>query len=188
MLKQPARPGAWFYLSLALATLLILSGVWVLWQVSQTSSSNEVTADRFATPPPSLEAAPDFSLHTLDGRVVALSDYRGRVVLLNTWATWCPPCLAEMPDLEAYYRQHQDDGFVVLAVNDGESPGAVAAFVEERGFTFPVLLDPEGVVLDAYDVRGLPTSFFIDREGVVRGVWMGQLSPDRLKTIVDPLL
>lgn len=188
MVKQPARPGAWFYVSLALATLLILSGVWVLWQTGHATSDEVATPDRFATPAPSLEAAPDFSLRTLDGRLAALSDYRGQVVLLNTWATWCPPCLAEMSDLEAYYRQHQDDGFVVLAVNDRESAGTVAAFIEERGFTFPVLLDPEGVVFSAYDVRALPTSFFIDREGVVRGVWMGQLSPDRLKNIVDPLL
>jgi len=135
-----------------------------------------------------LEAAPDFALQTLDGETVRLSDYRGQVVLINTWATWCPPCRDEMPDLEAYYRRRQADGFVVLAVNSQESPGTVAAFLEEHDFTFPVLLDPDGVVTKDYRVYGLPTSFFIGRDGVVRGVWSGRLSPKQLKELVDPLL
>jgi peroxiredoxin len=135
-----------------------------------------------------VEAAPDFTLQTLDGQAVNLRDYRGHVVLLNTWATWCLPCRAEMPELEAYYQQHQEDGFVVLAVNTQESPDTVAAFLGEHDFTFPVLLDPDGEVMREYGVLGLPTSFFIDRDGVMRGVWIGQLSPARLKELVDPLL
>jgi peroxiredoxin len=120
--------------------------------------------------------------------MVKLSDYRGQVVLLNTWATWCPPCRAEMPDLETYYQQHQEDGFVVLAVNSQESADIVAGFLEEQDFTFPVLLDPDGVVMRDYRVLGLPTSFFIDRDGVIRGIWSGQLSPARLKELIDPIL
>jgi peroxiredoxin len=134
------------------------------------------------------EAAPDFTLQTPAGEEVRLSDYRGQVVLLNTWATWCPPCRAEMPDLEAYYQQHQVDGFVVLAVNSQENPDTVAAFLGEHDFTFPVLLDPEGEVMKEYGVLGLPTSFFIDRDGIMRGVWSGQLTPERLKELVNPLL
>lgn len=197
-----------FYVSVVLAVLLILAGVWALWQANRGSSPERYSASRFSTPVPQMdspqlgapqieapqteapqsEAAPEFSLQTLDGRTVRLSDYRGQVVLLNTWATWCPPCRDEMPDLEAYYRQHQVDDFVVLAVNSQESAGTVAAFLEEHDFTFPVLMDPGGVVMRDYDVLGLPTSFFIDREGVVRGVWTGKLSPARLKELVDPLL
>jgi len=135
-----------------------------------------------------METAPDFALQTLDGETIRLSDYHGQVVLINTWATWCPPCRDEMPDLEAYYRRRQADGFVVLAVNSQESPDTVAAFLEEYDFTFPVLLDPDGVVTRDYRVYGLPTSFFIGRDGVVRGVWSGRLSPNRLKELVDPLL
>jgi len=93
-----------------------------------------------------------------------------------------------MPDLEAYYRKRQADGFVVLAVNSQESAETVASFLEEHDFTFPVLLDPDGVVMRRYGIRGLPTSYFIDRDGVVRGVWSGQLPPARLREIVDPLL
>jgi len=135
-----------------------------------------------------METAPDFALQTLDGETIRLSDYHGQVVLINTWATWCPPCRDEMPDLEAYYRRRQADGFVVLAVNSQESPDTVAVFLEEHDFTFPVLLDPDGVVTRDYRVYGLPTSFFIGRDGVVRGVWSGRLSPNRLKELVDPLL
>jgi len=93
-----------------------------------------------------------------------------------------------MPDLEAYYRQHQEDGFVVLAVNSQEGAETVATFLEDYDFTFPVLLDPDGVVVRDYGALGLPTSFFIDREGMLRGVWVGKLSPARLKELVDPLL
>jgi peroxiredoxin len=93
-----------------------------------------------------------------------------------------------MPDLEVYYREHQKDGFVVLAVNSQESAATVTAFLNDHEFTFPALLDPDGTVMSSYGVHGLPTSFFIDRDGMIRGVWSGQLSPSRLKEIVDPLL
>jgi cytochrome c biogenesis protein CcmG/thiol:disulfide interchange protein DsbE len=186
---QRGLPKAWIYVSAALAVLLIIVGVWALWQVYWGSRSNDrASVDRFATPAAEVEAAPDFSLQTADGRTIQLSDYRGQVVLLNTWATWCPPCRDEMPDLEAYYRKRQADGFVVLAVNSQESAETVASFLEEHDFTFPVLLDPDGVVMRRYGIRGLPTSYFIDRDGVVRGVWSGQLPPARLREIVDPLL
>jgi len=177
-----------FYISVALAVGLILGGMLSLLLVNKTPSAGQVTAGQLATPAPQPALAPDFTLQTLEGRKVKLSDYRGQVVLLNTWATWCPPCRAEMPILEAYYREHKEDGFVVLAVNSQESAGAVATFIQAESFTFPVLLDLEGVVMDEYRVQGLPTSFFIDREGVLREVWSGQLPPARLKELVGPLL
>jgi peroxiredoxin len=181
---QSKRANARLYVSAVLAVLLILGGAWALWRGAQGSSPDA----RSSTPTLLVEAAPDFTLQTLDGQAVRLSDYRGHVVLLNTWATWCPPCRAEMPDLEAYYQKHQEDGFVVLAVNSQESPDTVAAFLGEHDFSFPVLLDPDGEVMREYGVLGLPTSFFIDRDGAMRGVWSGQLSPARLKELVDPLL
>ncbi len=196
--SRSTRTNTHFYVSAVLAVLLILAGVWALWRGNQGPSPDQGAVSRFSAPAPQTEvpqtealqseAAPDFALQTIDGHTVKLSDYRGQVVLLNTWATWCPPCRAEMPDLEAYYRQHQGDGFVVLAVNSREGSDTVAAFLEEHDFTFPVLLDPGGVVAKNYGIRSLPTSFFIDRDGTVRGVWSGQLSPARLKELVDPLL
>ena len=185
---RPTRPNTRFFLGVILAILLILAGVWALWTRVGVSSEDPLVSDRFTTPVAQVEVAPDFSLQTLDGRTVELSDYQGQVVLLNTWATWCPPCRAEMPDLEAYYREHQADGFVVLAVNSQESADTVAAFLEDHDFTFPVLLDTEGVVMNRYRIRGLPTSVFIDRDGNVHGVWTGQLSPARLRELVDPIL
>ena len=186
--RRRTRPNRRFYVNVALAVLLVLFGVWVLWRVNRDVAPNRGNADRYAAPAPQIKAAPDFSLQTLDGRTVKLSDYRDQVVLLNAWATWCPPCLAEMPDLEAYYRDHQERGFVVLAVNSQENADTVAAFLEKHDFTFPVLLDPNGEVTKLYGIRGLPTSFFIDRDGTVQGVWSGQLSPTRLRESVDPLL
>ncbi|NIN63779.1 MAG: redoxin domain-containing protein, partial [Anaerolineae bacterium] len=89
---QPTRRNARFYVSAALALLLILAGLWALWQANRAPSSNQASAYRYSTPPPQTEPASDFALQSLDGRTVKLSDYRGQVVLLNTWATWCPPC------------------------------------------------------------------------------------------------
>jgi cytochrome c biogenesis protein CcmG/thiol:disulfide interchange protein DsbE len=186
--SKPARSNTWFYVSVTLAVLLIVAGLSGLWLTNQTTSSAQTTTGQFTPLASKAVHASDFTLQTLDGRSVKLSDYRGQVILLNTWASWCPPCRAEMPDLEAYYREHKEDGFVVLAVNDEESASTVANFIQAQGFTFPVLLDPDGKVMSQYGVRGLPTSFFIDRNGMVRGVWSGQLSPERLKQIVDPLL
>lgn len=185
---RQTRLNPWFYASIGLAAMLILSGVIVLSVMKETPSSAQAVPDQFVTPPAQDTLAPDFDLRTVDGQTVRLSDYRGQVVLLNTWATWCPPCRAEMPQLEAYYREHQGQGFVVLAVNSEESSETVAAFLRSQDFTFPVVLDPEGTVMNSYQVRGLPTSFFIDRKGVMRGMWTGQLTADQLQKIVSPLL
>jgi peroxiredoxin len=113
-------------------------------------------------------AAPDFALPDLHGRTRRLSEFRGKVVFLNVWTTWCPPCRMEMPSMEALYRQFRDQDFVVLAVNADEN-GAEAArpFVAEFGLTFPVLLDPEGRVSTRYGVTGYPETFIIDRDGHV---------------------
>jgi cytochrome c biogenesis protein CcmG, thiol:disulfide interchange protein DsbE len=127
---------------------------------------------------PGGQAAADFSLHTADGQVIKLSDLRGKVVLVNFWATWCPPCKAEMPDLEALYAEHgADRDFVVLAVNLQERPELVEAFAQQYRLSFPVLLDASGQVTShSYAVRSLPTTVVVDREGIVRDRWTGQLS------------
>lgn len=112
--------------------------------------------------------AADFELPDLDGRVHKLSDYRGKVVFLNLWATWCPPCIAEMPSIEALHRRFGSDGLVVLAVSeDGGGDSVVRPFVERLGVTFPVLLDPDGTVSPRYGVTGYPETFVIGRDGRV---------------------
>ncbi|MGA2409342.1 MAG: TlpA disulfide reductase family protein [Candidatus Binataceae bacterium] len=111
--------------------------------------------------------AADFSLPALDGQMIALSSLRGKVVFLNVWATWCPPCREEMPAIEALYEKFKDDkNFVVLAVSqDSDGIAPVASYVKKNGFKFDVLLDPENKVGEAYDVSGIPETFIIDQRG-----------------------
>ncbi|HVN85061.1 MAG TPA: TlpA disulfide reductase family protein [Candidatus Binatia bacterium] len=112
--------------------------------------------------------APDFSAADLRGSVQRLSDYRGKIVFLNVWATWCPPCRMEMPSMEQLYRRFKDRDFVMLAVSqDTDGPAAVRALVEQVGVTFPVLIDPDGEVSRRYGVTGYPETFVIDRDGKV---------------------
>jgi cytochrome c biogenesis protein CcmG/thiol:disulfide interchange protein DsbE len=134
------------------------------------------------------QLAPDFSLPTLGGGETNLSDYAGQVVLVNFWATWCPPCKAEMPDINAYYEARQDDGLVVLAVNAQEDTATVSSFIEATGFSFPVLLDSDGRVEQQYQVRSFPMTFVIDRDGRVVYIHNGLISPDVLTAVLDPLL
>jgi peroxiredoxin len=112
--------------------------------------------------------APEFVLPDLGGTPIRLSDHRGNVVLLNFWATWCPPCRAEMPSMEKLYQVYRERGLIILAIsNDVSGRSVVERFVRERGLTFPVLLNPEGDVFAQYGVRGLPTSYVLDRKGRV---------------------
>jgi len=122
--------------------------------------------------------APDFTLPNLAGNNVTLSKLRGRAVLINFWATWCPPCRLEMPAIEQTYRKYREQGFVVLAVDLQESAELVQEFVDELGLTFPVLLDESGAVSRRYRVRAIPTSFFVNRQGVIVAIWRGAMSPD----------
>ena len=119
------------------------------------------------TPLEPLAAAPDFTLPDMDGETYALQDFRGKVVLINFWATWCPPCRKEMPALEALYKKLGDEPFAVLAVNQWEDPDHVFAYTGQLNVfpTFPILFDPESAISEKYRVKGLPTSFLIDKKG-----------------------
>lgn len=119
--------------------------------------------------------APDFTLKDLDGETISLSDYAGRPVLINFWATWCGPCEAEMPEIDAAYQAYRDEGFVVLAVDLQEHPDTVRSFIDYYGFEFPVLLDRNHDVGDRYLVRGLPTTYFVDPSGTVAHIYIGQM-------------
>ena len=119
-----------------------------------------------------IQAEP-FELATLHGPTVNLESYRGRLVLLNFWATWCAPCVLEMPSMQNLYNTFRDDGLEVVAVNMQESRDVVAAFVREHGFDFHILLDSTGRTAFDYAVRGLPTSYLIGREGELIGAKIG---------------
>ncbi len=120
--------------------------------------------------------APDFTLPTLAGGQVTLSDLRGQPVVLNFWASWCGPCRAEMPELQRLHDRLGEAGMAVLGVNQGESPDTAAAFLEKLGLSFPVALDQRTGVSQQYLVNSLPTTFFIDREGVIRSTFIGPMS------------
>jgi peroxiredoxin len=132
--------------------------------------------------------APALNLTDLDGNPASLADYQGQVVLINNWATWCPPCRAEMPELEAYYQAHQGDGFTLIGINAAEPAGAVEAFVRQNGISFPMWLDPTSQALSAFQNNGLPSSYVLDRSAKVRLAWTGAINTNTLEEYVTPLL
>lgn len=119
--------------------------------------------------------AEDFHLVDLNGKTQSLSEYRGKVVLLNFWATWCKPCTKEMPAMQACYDKLRDKGFVVLGVNELEDDDKVRQHVKEYGHTFPILMDHDNKVANQFGVYGLPVSVFIDQEGRVQEYIKGAL-------------
>jgi peroxiredoxin len=134
------------------------------------------------------DPAPQLRLTDLQGKPVSIEDYRGQVVLVNNWATWCPPCKTEMPELQAYHTAHAEEGFAVVAIESGEPADQVGTFVRELGLTFPVWLDPQGSALEAFQNFDLPSSYAIDREGMIRYSWTGAINQATLEEYVTPLL
>ncbi len=133
--------------------------------------------------------SPELTLTDIQGVTRSLADYRGQVVLVNLWATWCPPCKAEMPTLQAYHDKYADDGFVVIAVNDGDPTPDVIQFVKDYRLSFPVWLDPTYIATeDAFKTMNLPSSFVIDRKGTVRLSWVGEITSKMLEKYVTPII
>lgn len=165
-----------------LAVGVILIGVALLLAERPAATSAPSGPARVGAP------LPDFTLTDLTNKPVHLSDYAGRPVLINAWATWCPPCRAEMPALHDFYRDHQAEGFTLLAVNAGEAPTQVRAFIQQTGFTFPVLLDPNTTLLTELGIRSFPTSILVGRDGTVKKIHIGMLTANQLQTEIAPLL
>jgi cytochrome c biogenesis protein CcmG, thiol:disulfide interchange protein DsbE len=135
--------------------------------------------------------APDFKLATIDGTSVSLSQFRGRPVLVNFWATWCIPCREEMPELVRSYEAHKAEGFVILGSNltYTDSLPDVQAFIKEFKMTFPVLLDKDGAVAESlYQIPGVPTSVFVRRDGTIAHVHIGKMTPQQVDQDVGEIL
>jgi len=155
-----------------------------------TQAQQEMAALKLPNLQPQSISGPaiDVELTDLEGNPVKFSDYKGNVILYNAWATWCPPCKEEMPIIAEYYQEHAGEGFVVLAISDGEPADLVNAFKQSNNIPFPMWADSGSIVSSAYGVEGLPTSFVIDRDFNVVYRWSGGVNKAVLDTYITPLL
>jgi cytochrome c biogenesis protein CcmG, thiol:disulfide interchange protein DsbE len=129
----------------------------------------------------------DFTLQTIRGQELSLSQFRGQPVLVNFFATWCGPCKSEMPALQAVYERYMPQGLVLLAIDMEESQADVTAFASSMGLSFPILLDSKGNIASQYGARSIPRTFFIDSTGVIRRVSIGAISEKELTSGIDEL-
>lgn len=141
-----------------------------------------LSSDQSVTAPQQGFFAPVFTLDTFDGVTISLSDLKGKVVLINFWASWCPPCKAEMKAIQNTYADMQDQGLVILGINTTyqDDLTTAAQFAQQEGLTFPLLTDPTAVVSKLYQVQAMPTTFLIDQQGRINWVMIGGPMPEAL--------
>lgn len=169
--------------------LLLLGIVVALWLSGPGAKTASPGGSYLSAIPVQVEfSAPDLLLTDLEGQTVSLESLRGKIVLINNWATWCPPCKAEMPALQSFYSQYQHQGFVLVAINAGDPAQDVQEFVGEYGLTFQVWLDPQNAALKAFRNDALPSSYVVDRQGIIRLAWTGEISQAMLEKYITPLL
>jgi peroxiredoxin len=184
--SQPRKHQKLVYSFVAAGTILVSIAL-LSWLTGARQSALFEAAALFA-PASENAPAPQLALADLRGNAVSLEDYRGRVVLVNNWATWCPPCLAEMPELQAYYSAHADQGFVLVGIEAGDPAAQVADFVRQHALTFPIWLDLQNSALAAFHNWSIPSSYVIDRDGNVRLAWAGPVDRSTLEKYLTPLL
>lgn len=185
--KRPKSPAQILAMVLVGVGFLILGVVTLL--VLPESNKPEAAAKDNAVVPQAVDfPAPVLNLRDLGGKEVSLSDYFGKVILVNNWATWCPPCEAEMPTLEAYYQDHHAQGFVLVGIEAGEPVNEVTEFVEKYKLTFPIWLDPANLALEGFRNLALPSSYLVGKDGNVVLGWTGPISREGLEQYVTPLL
>ncbi len=133
--------------------------------------------------------APDFNLKDQYGVIQSLENYKGKVIFLNFWATWCPPCKKEMPDIENIYKEYGENkkDVIILGVNS-EKENEVKKFLKDKGYTFPTVIDENSEVMRKYFIQAFPTSFVIDKEGNIYGYVMGGLTKEQIKQVIEEVL
>jgi cytochrome c biogenesis protein CcmG/thiol:disulfide interchange protein DsbE len=162
--------------------ILFLASIGIMWAVFNFNKEEAVKLELGAP-------APNFTLKTLDGQSASLADYKGKVVLLNFWASWCEPCREEMPFLQKAYETYKDQGLVVLGVNLKENNVSIKGFADNYKLTFPILMDVDNsVAVDLYKVKPIPTSFFIDRDGNLVQKADFPMTYEYIENTVKPLL
>jgi thiol-disulfide isomerase/thioredoxin len=163
-------------------------GIGIMFLLLLREPASASTQDFLAVPAKVNYPAPELTLTDLNGAPVSLADYRGSVVLVNLWATWCPPCREEMPTLLAFHEKYKSEGFVLIAIDQGETVEQVIPFVDEFQLTFPVWLDITSSAGRAFNTMNLPSSYVIDRNGQVRLMWIGGISENNLEKYVPTVI
>jgi Peroxiredoxin len=152
------------------------------------SNNNKSTANPVGINQDSIKTkAKDFKLKDLNGKELSLSDLRGKKVFLNFWATWCPPCKAEMPEIEKLYQETKSSDLVIVAVDIGEPLNDVKTFIDQNKYNFKVLLDSNQSVAEQYGISAIPTSFFIDKEGNIVSTHTGPMNTNQMKEYIKAL-
>lgn len=186
--ETPSRSAKFLPLFL-LGLGLIMIGIAAYFILSDARTQSTPQTDLSVVPVESNYPAPDLTLTDLQGVSHSLADYRGQVVLVNLWATWCPPCKDEMPALESLYQKYRDHNFTIVAIDDGDPTADVIQFVRTYGLSFPVWLDPKYTATEqAFKTMNLPSSFVIDRNGVIRLRWVGGISREMLEKYVPKII
>lgn len=183
-----SRKGQSIAMALIGIGLLVLGVVVLVLNLPEAAGANASGGYVSAIPVVVSDPAPELSLNDLQGNPVSLQGLEGKWVLVNHWATWCPPCKAEMPVLVQYYEAHKQQNFLILAIESGDEMDDVADFARDYGLTFLVWPDPEQKGLDAFKQELLPSSYLIDPSGQVRLYWGGPISKEMLEKHVTPLL
>jgi thiol-disulfide isomerase/thioredoxin len=158
-------------------SLVIIGAVLIFFFVTMLSTNSPA----YIQPIKVGQSMSNISLTDLQGKQVKLGDFAGKPVLINAWATWCPPCRAEMPLLQSFYESHQEEGLTFLAINAGESQSTVSNFIRQNSFSFPVLLDPNTDVLSQLGINSFPTSVLVGRDGVIKTIHIGMFTPEALE-------
>ena len=181
------------FLGVGIALIGVMAALLLLFGKKDSAGSQTAASDSSPSSPSSIPAevnyaAPELSLQNVNGDTESLTDYLDQVVLVNNWATWCPPCKAEIPTLEKYYKAHSAEGFVIIGIEAGEPQSEVAGFVKTSVITYPIWIDLENASLRAFGASGLPNSFVIDRKGTVRLAWVGEINFAMLEKYVTPII
>ncbi|WP_026889840.1 TlpA family protein disulfide reductase [Clostridium beijerinckii] len=181
------------------AVALIVFSVYTIYNSessnSKTDSSISITNDKNNSSNQTIEVTPnniktkaiDFNLKDLNGNELSLSDLKGKKVFLNFWATWCPPCKAEMPEIERLYQETKDSDLVIISIEIGEPLNTVKSFIDSNKYNFKVLIDSDQSVATKYNITSIPTSYFIDKDGNIVSKHVGGMNIDQMKAYIKTL-
>jgi len=187
-LKQKNTPSVGLIIVGIGIVLLGIAALFLMPNSSDSVNADGPTGEYSSVPMEVNFDAPELTLTNLEGEEESLEDHLGEVVMVNFWATWCPPCKAELPVLQEYYEDHADDGFTIIGIDANETQERVASFIETTDIAYPIWIDLESEGSRAFNVNSYPSSFIIDRDGTIVLAWTGQISKAMLEKHVTPVI